>query len=131
MIFFTIACALLTLAWVVVYALCNVVMPSFAQIQPAHKKACSCAFQASSVRDPAELFHETCVSNGASAKLSHWFIKLCQYERFRSPPQWYVVANWSKAFFLCLHCLSLSWWYYSILHYRCVLEPLGLQLVCA
>lgn len=42
--------------------------------------------------------------------------------------QWYVVANWSKAFFLCIHCLSLSWWYYSWFHYRCVLEPLACKM---
>lgn len=41
-----------------------------------------------------------------------------------SHKKWYVVANFSKAFFLGLQCFSVSWLYYSINQYKCTPNPI-------
>eukprot|EP00056_Hartaetosiga_gracilis_P001083 m.42095 g.42095 ORF g.42095 m.42095 type:complete len:350 (-) comp10489_c1_seq2:3645-4694(-) len=38
--------------------------------------------------------------------------------------KWYVVANFSKAFFLGMQCFSPTWFMYSFLQYRCTANPL-------
>lgn len=38
MLFFTLACVMLTASWVAVHAICNVFMPAFKNIKPTHKQ---------------------------------------------------------------------------------------------